>query len=211
MTKTTLRNLRRPATARLTREQWQAIRTIWEYDLDQPSYNAAAGRAAKKYQFAPPGKSTIDDRAKKVGWERRGSMNGINAAAQRKADTLTDSCGNRTAPDAKKAHFPGASSSYLVLASREESENKRAEVNARHRTEWMQIAVLRQEALALRNPNLNQAMVKMKLVKTAAQTTAIQQSGERKAWGLNVQMDVGSLKDMTDAQLEAIINGKVAY
>ena len=93
MTKTAQHKLRSPAMARLSREQWQAIRTIWEYDPDQPSYNTAAGRAAKKHQFAPPGKSTIDDRAKKEGWERRGNMTGINAAAQRKADTLTDSNG----------------------------------------------------------------------------------------------------------------------
>lgn len=197
--------------ARLTREQWQAIRTIWEYDPDQPTYNAAAGRAAEKYQFAPPGKSTIDDRAKKEHWERRGSMNGINAAAQRKADALTDSYGNRTVPDAKKRNFPGTSSPVLVLSSREEAENKRAEANARHRTEWVQIAVLRQEALGLRNSNLDQAIAKMKLAKTAAETTAIQQTGERKAWGMDILVDVGPLKDMTDAQLEAIINGKVAY
>jgi len=211
MTKTTQRNHRSPAMARLSREQWQAIRTIWEYAPDQPSYNAAAGRAAEKYQFVPPGKSTIDDRAKKEGWERRGSMNGINVAAQRKADTLTDSFGNRTVPDAKTAFFPGASSPVLVLSSREEAENKRADANARHRTEWVQIAVLRQEALALRNSNLELALAKMKLAKMAAETTAIQQNGERKAWGMDILADVGSLKDMTDAQLEAIVKGKVAY
>ena len=211
MTKTTQHKHRSPAMERLTREQWQAIRTIWEYDPDQPSYNAAAGRAAEKHQFAPPGKSTIDDRAKKEGWERHGNMTGINAAAQRKADTLTDSNGNRTIPDAKTAYFPGASRADLVLSSREEAENKRAEATARHRTEWMQIAVLRQEALALRHSNLDQAMAKMKLAKTAAQTTAIQQTGERKAWGMDILVDLGSFKDMSDAQLEAIINGKVAY
>ncbi len=211
MTKSTQHKHRSPAMARLTREQWQAIRTIWEYAPDQPSYKAAAGRAAEKHQFAPPGKSTIDDRAKKEVWERRGSMNGINAAAQRTADKLTDFNGNRTIPDAKTAHFPGTSSPGLVLASREESENKRAEATARHRTEWMQIAVLRQEALALRHSNLDQAMAKMKLAKTAAQTTAIQQTGERRAWGMDILVDVGSLKDMSDAQLEAIIHGKVSY
>ena len=75
----------------------------------------------------------------------------------------------------------------------------------------MQIAVLRQEALALRHSNLDQAMAKMKWAKTAAQTTAIQQTGERRAWGMDILVDVGSLKDMSDAQLEAIIHGKVSY
>ena len=197
-----------PSIPRLSAEQWQAIRTIWEYDPDQPSYNAAAGRASEKCQFAPPGKSTIDDRAKKECWERHGSMNGINAAAHRKADSLTDSYESRTVPDAKNASFSGTTNPVLILSSREEAENKRAEVNARHRTEWMQIAVLRQEALALRNSNLDQAIARIKLAKTAAETTAIQQTGERKAWGMDILVDIGSLKDMTDAQLEAIINGK---
>jgi len=57
--------------ARLTEEQWQAIRTSWEYDPDEPTFNVAAGRASSKHNFVPPGKSTIDFRAKKNGWERR--------------------------------------------------------------------------------------------------------------------------------------------
>lgn len=197
--------------ARLNSAQWQAIRTVWEYDPDEPSYNVAAARAAAKKNMAPPSKSTIDDRAKKEGWQRHGNLNGINAAAHRKADTLIDSNGNRTVPDAQTGDFSNAPEPALLLASRQESEDKRAEVTARHRIEWRQIAVLRQEAVNLRNTNLDLALLKIKLAKTTAQTTSIQQTGERKAWGLDILVDVGSIKDLSDEQLAAIIHGKVTY
>jgi hypothetical protein len=74
------------AVIRLTPEQWQAIQTIWEYDPDEPSYNAASLRASEKFKFLAPGKTTIESRAKKQGWKRRGSLNGINFSAQKKAD-----------------------------------------------------------------------------------------------------------------------------
>jgi len=190
--------------SRLTQDQWKAIRTCWEYDPDEPTYNQAAGRASEKFKFHAPGKTTIESRAKKEGWERRGSLNGINAAAQRKADAMTDSAGNRTASDGKS----DASDPKLAHSSREDAENKRAEVTARHRTEWANVAVLRQEALNIRNSNPDGAMVKIKLAKLTAETTAIQQAGERKAWGLDILVDPGALKDLSDAELEAIINGK---
>lgn len=197
--------------ARLTPDQWQAIRTVWEYDPDEPSYNVAAARASAKHTLEPPSKSTIDDRAKKEGWQRNGKLNGINAAAHRKADTLIDSSGNRTVPDAKTGYFLSAPEPGLVQSSRQEAENKRAEVNVRHRVEWQNVAVLRQEALAIRNSNPDSAMAKIKLAKVAAETTSIQQAGERKAWGLDILVDVGSMKELSDEQLEAIIHGKVTY
>lgn len=198
------------AVIRLTPDQWQAIQTIWEYDPDEPTYNAASLRASEKFKFKPPGKTTIESRAKKQGWERRGSLNGINSAAQRKADSLTLSDGGPVPSDAKAPGISDGSDPKLAQAARDESENKRAEVIARHRNEWKQIAVLRQEALALRTSNPDIAMSKIKLAKIAAETTAIQQVGERKAWGLDILVDPGSVKNMTDEQLEAIIAGKAA-
>ena len=144
------------ATARLTPDQWQAIRTIWEYDPDEPTYNAASGKASGKFKFSAPGKTTIESRAKKECWDRRGSLNGINSAAQRKADTLTLSDGAPVPSDAKPPANSDGSDAKLAQAAREESENKRAEVIARHRTEWKQIAVLRQEALVIRTTNPDQ-------------------------------------------------------
>lgn len=198
--------------ARLNDAQWNAIRSVWEYDPDEPSHEVAAARAGKKYQFKPPSKSNVYARCVKDKWERRGSLNGINAAAQRKADSMVSSDGTRNEQNeqnaAGSAKQNGVPNPALAQASRTESEDLRAEVNARHRTEWKNVAVLRQEAVALRNTNADQAMFKAKFVKIIAEATAIQQAGERKAWGLDILVDPGAMKDMTDEQLQAIIDGK---
>lgn len=192
--------------ARLSADQWQAIRTSWEYDPDEPTFNEAARRASSKHNFVSPPKSSIDFRAKKDGWERRGSMNGIVSAAHRKADGMVKSDGGPVKLDDK----PDASSAKKEQVARSESEDLRAEVIARHRAEWKQIAVLRQEALSIRANNPDLAFNKSKLAKINAEITAIQQAGERKAWGLDILVDPGSVKDMTDEQLAAIVSGKVA-
>ena len=199
------------AREKLSDEHWKAIREVWEYDPDEPTYNEAAGRSAQKHGFAAPGKSTIDFRAKKEGWERRGSLRGVNTAAQRKADRMTRPDGSPVALDGPL----DASSLKKEQAAREESEDKRAEVIARHRQEWQQVAGLRQEAVRARhtrdNPagSFQDAFDKAKLAKITAEATAIQQAGERKAWGLDIVMDPGQVQDCSDAQLEALARGRV--
>lgn len=37
--------------ARLTESQWNAIRSVWEYDPDEPSYEVAAVRAAEDFKL----------------------------------------------------------------------------------------------------------------------------------------------------------------
>ena len=144
-------------------------------------------------------------------WQRK---SGIGVAAQGRRIRCVSRPGNRTKqneqndkPGGKQNDVPNPA---MAQASRTESEDLRAEVTARHRQEWKQVAILRQEALAVRVSNPDQAMVKAKLAKIVAETTAIQQAGERKAWGLDILVDPGALKDLTDQQLEDIINGKVA-
>ena len=202
--------------ARLTADQWQAIRTLWEYDPDEPTFNDAARRASEKFKFEASSKTTIDSRAKKEGWKRHGFMNGIVSAAQRKADKMVNSDGSTTVSDGAGAKISDASEIQKEQASRVEAEDKRAEVLARHRREWQQVAALRQEAVAKRksptSPGCDdgEAFQKGRLAKIIAETTALQQAGERKAWGLDIQVDPGSVKDMTDEQLAAIVAGKVA-
>ena len=82
--------------ARLALDLWQAIRNCWECDPDSPSHEVAAFRAGEKFKFKPPSKSNVYAKCQKESWERKGTMNGINVAAQRKADALVDSSGNRT-------------------------------------------------------------------------------------------------------------------
>jgi hypothetical protein len=188
---------------RLTPEQWQSIRTIWEYNPDEPALTAAAAIAGNKHGFSPPTKQSLSEHAKKNGWERKGSMAGINQAAHRRADALVNPDGSeRDKPDRK----PDPSGPIKEAAAREESVDARSEVLARHRTEWKQVAVLRQEALQVRATDPDRAFARAKLAKITAEMTKIQQEGERKAWGLD---DLGDFDPsrMTDEQLERIIRG----
>lgn len=208
----------------LTEEQWAAIRHAWEYDPDEPTYLEAARRAGAKFGFEPPGKSTIAERAAAEKWERRGSLAGVNAAAQRKADKLlpdgpdTQADGQANASGDKKG--PAPPDVGLAQSHREEAEDLRAGVIARHRNEWVQVAGLRQEALAKRpkkgpsgapiagSGSVAEAFEAAKLAKITAEMTAIQQAGERKAWGLDVVVDPEQLKNMSDDDLKALAEGR---
>ncbi|MFD2377828.1 hypothetical protein ACFSTJ_10595 [Ottowia pentelensis] len=97
----------------------------------------------------------------------------------------------------------------MAQASREESENKRAELDVRHRTEWRQVAVLRQEALSRRHTDPVEAFNRLKVAKITAEITMLQQNGERRAWGMEMSFDSAQLAEMSDAQLEAIAAGKM--
>ena len=181
--------------ATLHDNQWQAIRTAWEYDPDEPSYNAAAQRAGQKFAFAPPGKSSIDARAKRESWTRRGNLNGVNAAAQRRADTQTSA----SACDAGKAN-----------TARDEAVDVRADVLVQHRGEWPSITAMVKEVIDTRDSDPAGAFSKAKLAKTAAETLKIKQDGERRAWGMDEVQDVGDLSKLSDEELDAIIkNTKV--
>lgn len=188
---------------------WAEIRRHWEYDSDSPSYLLACRRAGEKYDFNPPTKAGIAKRATSEGWERRGSMTGVNQAALRRADALVNSDGTPVdAPvDGVSSPKRGVESARQAELSNDEAVNKRADVGARHRQEWAQVAVLRQEALRNRVSDPAGALSRMKLAKITAETTALQQAGERKAWGMDIP-DATDMSQMTDAQLEAIAAGK---
>jgi hypothetical protein len=209
----------------LSKDQWAQIRRSWEYDPDRPSDAEAGKRAGEKFGFAAPRKQSIYDRRKAEGWERKGTadMASVNAAAQRKADKIPfetvgadpKAVGQAAESAGKKGADPAAAAS-----STEDAENKRAEVLARHRKEWVQVGVLRQEALAKRpqkdavgNPtgkgSIAEAFEAMKLTKITAEATHIQQAGERKAWGLDIVVDPDQLKNLSDEDLELIASGKM--
>ena len=190
---------------------WAEIRRHWEYDPDEPTYLLACRRAGEKYDFSSPTKAGIAKRATSEGWERRGSMVGVNQAALRRADALVNSDGSPVdAPvDGVSSPKRDAESARQAQESNEEAVDKRAEVGARHRTEWQQVAVLRQEALAKRHTDPAEAFNRLKIAKITAEITTLQQAGERKAWGMDVIIDPADLANMSDAQLEAIAAGKM--
>ena len=196
--------------ARLTEAHWQAIRAVWEYDPIEPVYELAAKMASEKHGFIAPSKQAVRMYALRHGWERRGSLVGINAAAQRKADALmsgkddlrssalvlaeeklSETAGHVVDvvdvvdKDAKK-NDEASKTSALEQSVRTDAEDVRAQILARHRAEWPQVAKLRQEALNVRAADPAQAFNRAKLAKITSEITAIQQAGERKAWGMDV-------------------------
>lgn len=211
----------------LTPDQWKAVRRSWEYDPDKPTHAVAGKRAGEKFGFSAPSKQAVAKRAAKEGWERKSAvdMASVNAAAQRKADGMPEIGGleGGSGPEvvagvvgttAKKGATTADAGS--AASSAEDAENLRAAVLKRHREEWVQVAALRQEAVKKRhhpqsNPSGNDAdaFLKAKLAKITAEATAIQQAGERKAWGLDIVVDPEQMKNLSDEQLQALAAGKV--
>lgn len=212
---------------RLSKDQWGQIRRSWEYDPDRPQLPEAGRRAGEKFGFTPPSRQVIDRRHKAEAWERKGTsdMGAVNAAAQRKADVLgvegvegaPQGVSQGVAAPSKKG---GVADAAAAASSNDEAEGLRAAVLKRHRQEWVQVAGLRQEAIVLRpqkdaagniKPGVGSvpaAFEAMKLAKITAEATAIQQSGERKAWGLDIVVDPDQMDNLSDEQLRAIANGK---
>ena len=98
-------------------------------------------------------------------------------------------------------------SSQKAQAAREESEDLRAVVISRHRSERVEVAALRDEATVLRHDDLAAAYGKARFAKITAEVVKLQQEGERKAWGLD---DLGDFDPsrLIDEQLEAIVRGR---
>lgn len=175
----------------LGEEAWQAIRQVYEFDADEPGFEKSAQRASEKFKFTPPTRQAVYNRARDDAikrndpWQRKSTLNAINQVAQRKADALVNAEGTPLPLDKKKPVTP---------VTQEESEDVRAQILVRHRTEWRQVASLRQEALAVRKQAIGLASELMRLAKAAAETTKMQQDGERKAWGMEEQGTLASLE-----------------
>lgn len=174
--------------AKLTDDQWAAIRAAWEED-PAITYEGAAIRAAKEGGFRVPSKGRISQKVKaEGGWSKRGQLSSINEAAQRLAD---------------KAKLNAEVNSYSPdrLAARSESERLRAEILTRHRQEWEELDEARRAALnkmrECYQPNKDggknlSGREEWTVAKMAAETLKInlnsleiKQAGERKSWGLD--------------------------
>lgn len=212
------------STNRLSEAFWLAIREHWEFDPDEPSTPEAVRRAAEEHGFYPPSRVAANKRARKEGWTRRGAMQGVLRAAQQRADAMVQSDGNfepiTKQQAAKQAWFERS------IDLREESEIKRAEVLARHRSDWKDVIVLREEGMKCahlatpEHPDTNidqeqeqmiRASAWMKLAKLTAETIAAQQAGERKAWGMDEIPQLPDVTKMTDAALQALVSGKTMH
>lgn len=163
---------------RLTTDQWAAIRLEWE---GEPS--ATFLGLSKRYGLNV---SSVSRKAEVEKWVKRGQLASINESAQRKADLLTDAQGN-----ARQTQSEGKA---VELASRTESEDLRAAVNARHRIEWAELEGFRKSALkAMKDAHEAGDREGWQIAKLAADTAKanlsaleVKQNGERRAWGLDV-------------------------
>lgn len=199
---------------RLTRDQWQAIRKVWEHDLNRPTLSKAAKIAAKKYNFDAPSTAAVSRRAEQdrlngYPWDRGGTMKGINKNAQIKADYITSGEDDDAINYQRTGTHPltGRSLSRAEMEGADVAEDMRAEVIARHRSEWKVSIVLRNEALINRKVDIKKSLELAKLAKMAAEMIYMQQTGERRAWGLEeFNLDMSKL---TDEQLQDVINGKL--
>jgi hypothetical protein len=148
---------------RLTQDQWETIRAGREAGASFPEL---ATRHGVSHQ-------AIQKRAKAEGW---GDGSDVGSAVRRKV--------------AEKVAGVVAGANLQKKAEAIDAEAaKVAEVIARHRKEWEQVVMLRQEALSARKTDAGDAFNRSKLAKITAEITAIQQAGERRAWGIETQAD----------------------
>lgn len=185
---------------RLTEDQWAAIRIEWE---GEPRVTMT--ELAERFGV---NKSALSRKAKNEGWQKRGQLPSINEAAQRKADARFDVDGNSTSTQRE--------GTAVDLASRSESEDVRAAVLVRHRSEWSELELYRRHALeAMDKAKTEGNREEWTIAKTAAETAKsnlsalqIKQDGERKAWGMDdaaIRIDVSKA---SDEELERMAKGK---
>lgn len=164
---------------RLTTDQWAAIRIEWE---GEPTATFSA--LAVKHHVD---KSEISRKSRRESWVKTGQLASINESAQRKADKLTDADGNSTHRKLNAGD----------LATRTESEDLRAAVTARHRTEWAELEGFRKSALVtMKRAHEAGDRETWSLAKLAADTAKanlsaleVKQQGERKAWMLEYKSE----------------------
>lgn len=145
--------------ARLTADQWETIRAEREA-------GASFRDLAAKHGVSD---AAICKRAKAEGW---GDGQDVGETVRRKAIEKVSGVVNDANPKKKAEAIDAAA-------------DETAAVVRRHRQEWLQVVKLRQEALQDRAADAKEAFDRAKLAKITAEMTAIQQAGERKAWGLD--------------------------
>jgi hypothetical protein len=144
---------------RLTADQWQEIRAKREA-------GASFGELAAQFDVT---KAAIIKHSKAENWG-----DGSDAAEIIRRKVTEQVTGAVTGGDPKKRE-----------AALDAEAARAAEVIHRHRQEWEIVAALRDEALEVREVDHAEAFGRAKLAKITAEMTAIQQAGERKAWGLD--------------------------
>lgn len=166
---------------RLSADQWGLVRAEWEGE-PLASFNSLADKHGINV-------SNISRRAARDSWVKRNQLASINEAASRKADALVDSNG--------QMRENANANAKLALAQRELSEDLRAQVQARHRSEWAEMVAFRKTALVvMHDAHKKKDRASWANAKLAADTAlanlralAVAHDGERKSWGLDAKSE----------------------
>ena len=185
---------------RLTFDQWARIRAAWESD-PKHSYESAAEAAGKRGRFAPPSRAAICDRVKAEGWQKRNELPAINEGAYRRADKVTsppktepNKKRNRTsteqiAPEPNEQAPLGTPSGRLDLATRDESEQKRADILVAQRNRASAVAAIMGKAFKAGldpvKPSLADMLEWLRAAKLAGEAIRILGEAENAAWGIS--------------------------
>lgn len=177
--------------ARLNENQWIEARAYWEVDD-----KVTAADVAKKFGTS---KQAVAKQIKTKAWAKKQTLSQIAQRAHVAADAkpLIEKKIREQKAEKEAAKVVGKVVGEVVdsekvvadnlkriveaatKAAEEQAVDARAEVIARHRTEWDDHKLLLTDAIETSNFD------KAKLAKITAETTMIRQTGERKAWGLD--------------------------
>jgi hypothetical protein len=204
--------------ARLTPAQWAHARVSYESD-PRASYESVGA------QFGTS-KQSVWKRATAEGWKKASSTPAINDAANRRADSMVDppTQGEGDEGDAKlDASSPFAIKPEKVTgpASDEESIRKKATIISEHRIEAGQLGFLLKAArntfvaavqLTGSDEDKKAAWWWAKTAQSAARdaiaAAAMRHDMERRAWGLDVVVDPDQMRNLSDADLALLAQGK---
>lgn len=151
---------------------------LWE-----SSPRETSGTIAKKIGVSA---QTIDGWRRKYGWKKVASEK-LPEVAQKAADAYKQNLASLGPEITMEERNEAASKAIEVTAG-----EMRAAVIDRHRKEWGGARSLSYEAMKKRDFNL------AKLAKISAETLLLVQSGERKAWGLDVKESAGGQEQDED-------------
>lgn len=158
--------------ARLTTAQWLEARTLFE-SAERPSLEDIGRKIGVSHV-------AILKRSRKEQWQRAGEQVRINQSAIAKADAKVTSDATSKVTDV---------TAKSRIASREQSEDLRAEVLVRHRQEWggareRIYAGLKAHREATDRDSKALAFDDLKAAKISAEAMTLVQNGERKAYGM---------------------------
>jgi hypothetical protein len=199
--------------ARLSADQWAEIRSQWEASPKQ----GLAWLVRKEGGPWDVTEEAVRMRRAREGWAKRGALGDLAEKAHLVAD------GPRLGPgpdpelgvgqlgpsDSGASSGPGEASEGAELGSGDATEKsaveQRAELIQKHRDEWRASRALLYRSMKIARTSTG--FEAAKFAKISAETLALIQAGERKAWGLDAAQ--ADLKQLSDEELERIASGRM--